>query len=70
MQNYSEDRSQEWQCSDREEAFAEILDAVQDVLAAMDDVTYLKSYAAQHFTNNLKEGRDRSLSPKQSTHNT
>ena len=40
MQNYSESRSEEWQSSERGEAFAETLDAVQDALAALGDVPY------------------------------
>jgi hypothetical protein len=40
MQSYFEGRSELWQSSERGEAFAEILDAVQDVLAALGDVPY------------------------------
>ena len=40
MQTYCEGRSEEWQSSERGEAFAEILDAVQDALAALGDVPY------------------------------
>lgn len=40
MESYSEDRSEQWQSSERGEAFVEILDAVQDVLAALEDVPY------------------------------
>jgi hypothetical protein len=40
MQSYFDDRSEEWQSSERGEAFTEILDAVQNALATLDEVPY------------------------------
>lgn len=40
MQSYLEERSDDWQCSQRGEEFAEILDAVQDVLTSLGEVDY------------------------------